>query len=198
MSVSLRAKLNVKDNKQEVIAASARVYENISLEDSTSPEKLPSYTFTVVRLPPGVFPADFEIAVKQHGGNIKLERTEQSLLNVFLSEYNNPNFRGSHILISAAKLQFIDPDVIIGHQLENIDYSILLHRMRELKIRNWHRIGRMRRSEWPKTGGRFAGTFFAERGLVAGRLICDLANDLGKVSLILPCRYFNLLNSPHI
>lgn len=79
--------------------------------------------------------------------------------------------------------------MIIGHQLENIDCSILLHRMKELRLRNWHRIGRMRRSEWPKYGGRFAGTFFAERGLLAGRLICDLANDLGKVGLILSYRY---------
>lgn len=82
----------MKDNKQEIIAASARIYENISLEDTTSPEKLPSYTFTVVRLPHGMFPADFEMAVKRHGSNIKLEKTEQSLLNVFLSEYDDSCF----------------------------------------------------------------------------------------------------------
>jgi len=63
--------------------------------------------------------------------------------------------------------------------------------MKELKILNWHRIGRMRRSEWPKKGGRFAGTFYAERGLVAGRLICDLANDLGK-SLMTKCQSWGL------
>ena len=80
-----------------------------------------------------------------------------------------------------AKLQIVDPDVLIGHDLENVDYSILLHRMKELKTGQWHRIGRLKRSEWPKNHGKFKGTFFAERGLVSGRLICDLANDLGKV-----------------
>ncbi|KAF8443398.1 DNA polymerase alpha subunit A [Terfezia claveryi] len=174
MSISLRTKLNPKNNKQEVIVATTRIYEDISLEDATSPEKLPSHTLMVVRPPQGVFPPGFETAVKRHGGNIKLEKTEKSLLNVFLT-----------------KLQFVDPDVIIGHQLENVDYSILLHRMKELKIPNWHRIGRMRRSEWPKYGGRFAGTFFAERRLVAGRLICDLANDLGK-SLMTKCQSWSL------
>lgn len=77
-----------------------------------------------------------------------------------------------------AKLQLVDPDVIIGHQLENIDCSIMLHRMKELKINGWHRIGRMRRAEWPRNLTRL---FFMERALFAGRLICDLANDLGKV-----------------
>lgn len=86
MSISLRTKLNVKDNKQEVIAATARIYENVSLEDATSPEKLPSHTLTVVRPPQGVFPPGFEMVVKRHGSNIKLEMTERSLLNVFLSE----------------------------------------------------------------------------------------------------------------
>jgi len=86
MSISLRTKLNVKNNKQEVIAATARIYESVSLEDATSPEKLPSHTLTVVRPPQGVFPPGFETAVKRHNGNIKLEKTEQSLLNVFLSE----------------------------------------------------------------------------------------------------------------
>ncbi|RPB23617.1 hypothetical protein L211DRAFT_825151 [Terfezia boudieri ATCC MYA-4762] len=174
MSISLRTKLNLKSNKQEVIAATTRIYENISLEDATSPENLPCYTLMVVRPPQGVFPPGFETAVKRDGGNIKLEKTEQSLLNVFLT-----------------KLQFVDPDVIIGHQLENVDYSILLHRMKELKVPNWHRIGRMRRSKWPKYGGRFTGTFFAERQLVAGRLICDLANDLGK-SLMTKCQSWSL------
>lgn len=94
-------------------------------------------------------------------------------------------------MFSIAKLQIVDPDVIIGHQLENVDYGVLLHRMKELKVPNWHRIGRMRRSEWPKYGGRFAGTFFAERGLVAGRLMCDLANDLGK-SLMTKCQSWSL------
>ncbi|KAF8466428.1 DNA polymerase alpha catalytic subunit [Kalaharituber pfeilii] len=174
MSIALRTKLNIKENRQEVIAASARIYENVSLEDPTPPEKLPCHTFTVIRPVQGIFPPGFEMVVKRHGGNIKLEKTEQSLLNVFLT-----------------KLQLVDPDVLIGHQLENVDYSILLNRMRELKINQWHRIGRMRRSEWPKYQGRFAGTFFAERGLVAGRLMCDLANDLGK-SLMTQCQSWSL------
>lgn len=52
MSLSFRTQLNVKENKQEILIASARVYEDVSLTDTTPPEKLPCKTFTVMR---GVF-----------------------------------------------------------------------------------------------------------------------------------------------
>lgn len=86
------------------------------------------------------------------------------------------------ILIAQAKLQICDPDALLGHQLDENVYSILLNRLKECKIPNWHRVGRLRRSQWPNTLGR--NGYFAERQLVAGRLLCDLANDLGKVMWI--------------
>lgn len=185
MSVALRTVLNVKDNKQEIIAISARIYENVTLEDTTAPEKLPCQTFTLVRPIQQVLPPGFQAAVNEHKGNIRIEQSEQGILNVFLGMFwlDILSMVGSldANTISVAKLQLIDPDVLIGHQLENVDYSVLLHRMKEKKIHAWHRIGRMRRSAWPHNSGRFTGSFYAERGLVAGRLMCDLANDLGKV-----------------
>jgi len=80
-------------------------------------------------------------------------------------------------------LEKLDPDVLMGHQLQDVDYSILLSRMRERKTPGWHRIGRMKRSDWPKSMGKGGGSFFAERQLVSGRLLCDIANDMGKVSI---------------
>lgn len=175
MSIALRTIHNVKDNKQEIIAISARVYENVNLADAnTKIENMPHQLFTVVRPVKGMFPLGFEKLKEQHSGNIKLEKTENMLLSVFL-----------------AKLQQIDPDVLMGHQLENVDYPILLHRMKEKKTPNWSRIGRLKRSTWPSGGGRFAGSFFIERQLAAGRLICDLANDLGK-SLMTQCQSWSL------
>lgn len=171
--------MNVRDNKQEIIAVSCRIYENISLNSANSPEKLPCQMFTIVRPITHVFPGGFEKHVQTHKGTISLQKTESMLLSAFLE-----------------KLHHVDPDVLIGHQLENVDYGILLHRMKEGKIHNWHRIGRMKRNSWPQYGGRMAGSFFSERQLAAGRLICDLANDLGKVrasSLILDAMNPSLL-----
>lgn len=87
MSITLRTKLDVNHNRQEVILASARIYEDISLEDATSPDKLPSHTFTVIRPHEGMFPPGFDTIINRRGGGkFKLEKTEQSLLNVFLSK----------------------------------------------------------------------------------------------------------------
>lgn len=165
MSIALRTTLNVKENKQEILVASARVYENMSLGDTTPTDQLPCQTFTVVRPAGQAYPLGFEAETKKHKGAIRLEKNESMLLSSFL-----------------AKIQQYDPDVFVGHQLEGVDYSILLSRMRERKTPGWHRVGRMRRSEWPKNIGKLGGSFFAERQLVSGRLLCDLANDLGKVS----------------
>lgn len=168
MSIALRTTMNVKDNRQEILMISARVYENVSLTDTTAPEKLPCKTFTIMRPNGEGFPSGFKLDIEKHTGVVKLEKSEQTVLSLFL-----------------AQLERIDPDVLIGHRLEDVDYSLLLSRLRERKTPGWHRIGRLRRSEWPKNIGRGGGSFFTERQMVAGRLMCDLANDQGKVSYIM-------------
>ncbi|MCJ1243275.1 DNA-directed DNA polymerase alpha catalytic subunit pol1 [Trapelia coarctata] len=174
MSIALRTTLNVKENKQEILVASARVYENVSLSDTTPPDKLPCKTFTVMRPSETSFPMGFEAACKKQRGTIMLQKNEQLLLSTFL-----------------ALLERNDPDVLMGHQLQDVDYPILLSRMRERKTPGWHRIGRLRRSEWPKNMGKGGNSFFAERQLVSGRLMCDIANDMGK-SLMTKCQSWSM------
>ena len=95
-----------------------------------------------------------------------LEKSEQFLLSKFLAMFEK-----------------MDPDVIMGHQLQDVDLGILLNRLREKKTPGWHRVGRLKRGDWPKNYNKNGG-FFAERQLIAGRLMCDLGNDMGKVSLL--------------
>lgn len=176
MSIALRTTMNVKDNKQEILVASARIYENVSLTDTTPADKLPCRTFTVMR-PNGQYPIGFNSDVEKHRGSssvIKMERSEAALLSMFL-----------------ALLAKADPDVLMGHRLDDVDYSLLLSRMREKKTPGWHRIGRLKRSDWPKNIGKGGGSFFVERQLAAGRLLCDLANDMGK-SLMTKCQSWSL------
>ncbi|KIX02849.1 uncharacterized protein Z518_08792 [Rhinocladiella mackenziei CBS 650.93] len=174
MSLSFRTQLNVTENKQEILVASARVYENVSLTDSTPPEKMPSRTFTVMRPSGSSYPLGFETETKRQSGTFMLEKSEQFLLSKFLALFEK-----------------VDPDVLMGHQLQEVDYSILLSRLKEKKTPGWHRIGRMKRGEWPKTFGKGGSSFFAERQLLAGRLMCDLANDMGK-SLMSKCQQWGL------
>lgn len=174
MSIAMRSTLNVKDNKQEILAISARIYEDVSLNDTTPPEKLPCRTFTVIRPVGTSFPIGFAEEAKKSKSLVKLVRQEQEILSFFL-----------------AQLDRVDPDVLIGHQLEGVDYSILLSRLQARKTPNWSRIGRMRRTEWPSSMGRIGGSLFAERSLISGRLLCDLANDAGK-STMTKCQSWSL------
>ncbi|CAO1598471.1 DNA-directed DNA polymerase alpha catalytic subunit pol1 [Xanthoria calcicola] len=174
MSISLRTMLNVKENKQEILVASARVYENISLTDMTSTEDLPCKTYTMMRPAEAAYPTGFEALTKKQRGTIMAEKSEQMLLSKFV-----------------ALLERTDPDVLMGHQLQDVDYPILLSRMRERKTPGWHRIGRMKRGEWPKNMGKGGSSFFSERQLISGRLLCDIANDMGK-SLMTKCQSWSM------
>jgi DNA polymerase alpha subunit A len=174
MSISLRTTFNAKDNKQEILVASAMVYENFSLTDTTPVEKLPCKSFTILRPNGDNFPTGFKIDAEKQKGSIVLKKTEQELLSYFMVMF-----------------QRHDPDVLIGHRLDDVDYSVLLNRMREKKTPGWHRIGRLRRSDWPKNFGKGGGSLFADKQLAAGRLLCDLANDLGK-SLMTKCQSWSL------
>ncbi|KAK5104987.1 DNA-directed DNA polymerase alpha catalytic subunit pol1 [Lithohypha guttulata] len=176
MSLAFRTQLNIKENKQEIVMVSARVYENVSLTDTTPPERLPSETFTVMRPPNGTsYPIGFEADTKkQTHSKFFLEKSEQFLLSKFLALFERK-----------------DPDVLLGHNLQEVDYSTLLSRLREKRTPGWHRIGRLKRGEWPKTFGKTGSGFFSERQIMTGRLMCDLANDMGK-SLMTKCQQWSL------
>ena len=169
MSIALRTTWNVKENKQEILIASARVYENVSLTETRRTEELPCKTYTIMRPLGSSFPTGFDALCKKQRGSIMLEKTENILLAKFL-----------------ALLERADPDVLMGHQLQDVDYPVLLSRFREKKTPGWHRIGRLRRHDWPKNMGKGGGSFFTERQLISGRLLCDIANDMGRVCIIFP------------
>ena len=175
MSLALRTCFNQKENKQEILAISARIYENMLLTDTTPAEKIPCRTFTIIRPHEQTFPMGFEqLAKNRNKGLIVLKKTEQEILSFFL-----------------AQVDVTDPDVILGHQLEGVDYSVLLSRLHEKKVHQWSRLGRLRRSQWPTSIGKVGGNVFAERQIISGRLLCDLNNDAGR-SAMYKCQSWTL------
>ncbi|KAK5629588.1 hypothetical protein RRF57_005303 [Xylaria bambusicola] len=175
MSLAMRTTFNAKDNKAEILSISARIYENVLLSDTTPADQLPSRTFTVIRPNGTAFPLGFDkLAQGRRNGLIKLMKTEAELLSFFL-----------------AQVEVVDPDVLLGHQLEGVDYSILLNRLHEKKSPQWARLGRLRRTQWPASIGKAGGNVFAERQVMSGRLLCDLANDAGK-SVMYKCQSWSL------
>ncbi|UKZ78218.1 hypothetical protein TrVFT333_005953 [Trichoderma virens FT-333] len=174
MSIALRTTFNAKENKQEILAISARIYDKVLLSDTTPAEKLPCRTFTVIRPHGQAFPMGFDTLVKKRDRGLILKKQESDLLSFFL-----------------AQVDVADPDVILGHQLEGVDYSVLLNRLFEKKVHQWSRLGRLRRTQWPSSIGKTGGNVFAERQVMAGRLLCDLANDAGK-SAMFKCQTWSL------
>ncbi|KAK3710838.1 DNA-directed DNA polymerase alpha catalytic subunit pol1 [Vermiconidia calcicola] len=173
MSLALRTTMNVKENKNEILVASVRFYENVSLTDTTPAADLPQREYTIMR-PNGEYPLGFKMEAEKHRGQIKMEKHEGALLSMLL-----------------AIIQKHDPDAIMGHKLDDVDFNVLLTRMRDRKTPGWHRIGRLKRSDWPKNVGKGGGSFIAERHIAAGRLLCDLANDMGK-SIMTACQSWSL------
>jgi DNA polymerase alpha subunit A len=85
MSLTIRTTMNHKDNRQEIVLASGRVYDNVSLDDPTPADKLPCYGFTLLRpMEKGVFPMHFEGELKKAGwsNRVILQKTEGALLNL--------------------------------------------------------------------------------------------------------------------
>jgi len=66
----------------------------------------------------------------------KVERaeSERALLNLFLARVNK-----------------IDPDIVVGHDIASYDLDILLHRFSQNKVQNWSRLGRLRRTNIPQS-----------------------------------------------
>ena len=64
---------------------------------------------------------------------------------------------------------------MVGHEFLGVHLDLLLRRMRDLKVENWSRIGRFRRSKWPNLGRQGTNMKFLQ-----GRMLCDLASDSSR------------------
>jgi len=103
MSLSVRTIVNHKENKREIVCATARIWHNskpvrlekiyssaeqsllVQIDDPTPPEKLPCSVHTFVR-PLDRFPPNFEARAKQNGKGVLSPMTnERMLLNSLLS-----------------------------------------------------------------------------------------------------------------
>lgn len=87
MSLSARTVVNHKENKREVVCASARVWTDMALEDSTPPEQLPCSMYTVVRPLGSMFPPSFEKEAKNGKSKIVTMKYERMLLNSLLGKF---------------------------------------------------------------------------------------------------------------
>ena len=177
-SLAIQTMMNSKENKQEIVSISIATYKNIML-DSPIPEDLnPDDIVTLVRPPQG---SDFAVGlatlVKQKlQGNVRLFNNEKTLLACF-----------------CAMMKTSDPDVLIGHRLDSVYLDVLAHRLHDLSVPTFSSLGRRSRKDWPDRFGKGHTNMnhFFIRDIVAGRLICDIGNEMGQ-SLTPKCQSWDL------
>uniref|UniRef100_A0AAQ5ZGX6 DNA polymerase n=1 Tax=Amphiprion ocellaris TaxID=80972 RepID=A0AAQ5ZGX6_AMPOC len=156
MSISLKTVQNPKTHQNEIVSLAALTHYGFHMDKA--PPRPPYQTHFCVYLSVCDFPDDVEIA-----------GTERALLGFFL-----------------AKMHKIDPDVLVGHDIFGFDLEVLLQRLNTCKVPHWSKIGRLRRVNMPKLGGRSA---FAEKSATCGRLVCDV--EISAKELI-RCKSYHL------
>lgn len=177
-SISVQTIMNTKQNKQEVASVSIATYRELP-QDSPIDENIKPDDLVVLVRPIGavaVPPGLAQLAQKQ-GLPLRTFPNEKALLNCL-----------------AALVKNLDPDVFIGHRLENISLDVLVHRMYDLKVTTWSTFGRRNRKAWPDRFGRNNSGFnnnLQIREIFQGRLLCDIANEMGQ-SLTPKCQSWDL------
>uniref|UniRef100_A0A8C8JMR1 DNA polymerase n=1 Tax=Oncorhynchus tshawytscha TaxID=74940 RepID=A0A8C8JMR1_ONCTS len=169
MSISLKTVQNPKTHHNEIVSLAALVHHSFHL-DKAPPQPPYQTHFCVVSKPNDcIFPYDFMDAVKKKNGKVEIAATERTLLGFFL-----------------AKMHKLDPDIVVGHDIFGFDLEVLLQRITVCKVPHWSKIGRLKRSNMPKLGGRSG---FAEKSATCGRLVCDV--EISAKELI-RCKSYHL------
>ncbi|KAJ1909617.1 DNA-directed DNA polymerase alpha catalytic subunit pol1 [Tieghemiomyces parasiticus] len=163
MTVNLKTMINPQRTGNEIVAAHLLVNRQVQVDGPADIRTLPSEQYTVVRaLTGGFLPVGMATALQKQQMKVELARNEQALLNYLM-----------------ATLQAIDPDILVGHNFLGHDLNLLLSRMKELKTSHWSRLGRLRRTQWPKalnagsSGGGWTTASYGERAILSGRVVCD-------------------------
>lgn len=176
-SISVQTLMNPKLNKQEVACVTLATYRDMPQDAPIDENIQPDELVTLVR-PIGAvgFPPGLQQQAQKQKMNLKTLPNEASMLGCM-----------------AALIKNADPDVFIGHRLENISLDVLVHRMHDLRVATWSAMGRRNRKTWPDKFGKGNGfnNNLLIREIFQGRLLCDIANELGQ-SLTTKCQSWDL------
>ena len=175
-SLNLKTVLNHRSNTNEIAAASVVVCRGASCETPMAHAEWNTLQqlrhFSIVRRLDGVsFPPGWDAAVeKENASHPVAKRTSAPVLHSAASER-------ALLGLLLARVQTVDPDVLVGHNIAGFDLDVLLHRLQAQKVPQWSRIGRLKRSKVPHLGGggnQFGGGAGAgAASALAGRLLAD-------------------------
>ncbi|KAH7639346.1 dna polymerase alpha catalytic subunit-like protein [Dermatophagoides farinae] len=163
LSLCFKTFVHVETKTTEIVAISCLVNRQFNFEQNNQPQKQKKFDhhFCIITKLGGRngkdLPVDFnhKMALKDYGKTrVEIMMNERELLTYFM-----------------AKFQQIDPDIIIGHDIYNFDYDILLQRFGHHKIPlQWSKLGRLKCSGIPATNR----STNKDKHLLHGRLVCDV------------------------
>eukprot|EP01138_Halocafeteria_seosinensis_P005259 gb/GECG01005376.1/.p1 GENE.gb/GECG01005376.1/~~gb/GECG01005376.1/.p1 ORF type:complete len:1587 (+),score=248.33 gb/GECG01005376.1/:1-4761(+) len=161
-SMSLKTMVNPETGHHEVVMASIINHCRVSAEGPSQKQQGDIQFVTAVCQPNRntPLPVDFKEAVSSLPSslreNLRQMPNERALLSFIL-----------------AWIVSRDPDVLVGHNIKGFDLDVFVQRTLHHKVPQWSRIGRLRRSNPPKSSSGVGGrdTFYGT--LTSGRLLCD-------------------------
>uniref|UniRef100_A0A2S2QB52 DNA polymerase n=1 Tax=Sipha flava TaxID=143950 RepID=A0A2S2QB52_9HEMI len=153
MTLNPRITYNKKTRQNEILIISCLVHTHFPMDQAPSTHLHNQFFCAISRPSNTPWPPRHQEELKKCGDSSKIIKmdSERALLTFFL-----------------AKLSKIDPDLIIGHDICSYILTTLVNRLEANKIQNWSKIGRLRRTLFPKKG-----KFMSEKSVLSGRLICD-------------------------
>jgi len=118
LSLKVGTTINTKTQQNEVVMIGCLAHTNFSLA-SPNKEAYNQHFCLMTKPVDEAWPYDFAKVLPSLGSITKVEKanSERELLSLFLG-----------------KVQRLDPDVIIGHDISNFDLEVLIHRMVQNKI----------------------------------------------------------------
>jgi len=153
LSFKLGTIINPKNHQNEIAMIGCFVNSNFNM-DKPNKEAFDSHFCMITKPTDQAWPYDWAKvgSNSNENGITKIEKanTERELLSLFLT-----------------KIQKLDPDIIMGHDVITFDLEVLVHRMIVNKIAHWSRLGRLRKSANPSLK-------YASKDATVGRLVCDL------------------------
>ncbi|XP_047521057.1 DNA polymerase alpha catalytic subunit [Pieris napi] len=149
-AINMRTVTDAKTNKTKILMISCLSHNSFPIH---RPPPNPPFQqhFCVMTKCNELWPIDLKQKLPQYKAT-KLTKcdTERELLNFFMVQFWK-----------------LDPDLVIGHDLQGFQQDLLIGNILDLKIPNWSRLGRLNRSVAPQKR-------FAARDAFLGRLVCDI------------------------
>ncbi|EFX79893.1 hypothetical protein DAPPUDRAFT_304346 [Daphnia pulex] len=153
MALNLRTVVNNRTQQVEIVAIGCLIQNEFHVDRAAPQPPFQQHFCLLSRPSEEPWPLDHRDTMKTTKlTKIELAENERALLNLFL-----------------AKINKIDPDVIVGHDVASYDLDILLHRFTQNKVDQWSRLGRLRRTNMPMSKG-----VSRSHLVMSGRLVCDV------------------------